>query len=163
MDANYVKHTVGPVLNEAIANLLTHFVPNDPSNPNPIDFVGSYLLHHDALTVQLEADRKNSMELQMAKEQLLNKIRMEELMRREEEERMLEAEREKKREEERELAMQQQEAQRVELEMQQQKEREMLEQQQQQQQQQQHEQQQEQQQQQQQQQQQPSAPIEPAQ
>ncbi|KAI8616668.1 hypothetical protein BC830DRAFT_1117022 [Chytriomyces sp. MP71] len=56
MDANYLKHAIGPALNAAISSLLAHPYPTQISDP--VHHVARHLLHQDATMNQIAKDRE---------------------------------------------------------------------------------------------------------
>jgi HD superfamily phosphohydrolase len=69
MDSNYLKHTVGPTLNLALTSLLSHYNSQlQPTHhthllPDPVEFVGRFLLDSVELNKSLEETRRNKREL----------------------------------------------------------------------------------------------------
>jgi hypothetical protein len=59
MEAQYLQSTVGPILSEAIAKLFQHRLHDTNHPQDPIDFIGSYLLHHASTQEQLKKEQSH--------------------------------------------------------------------------------------------------------
>jgi hypothetical protein len=57
MEAQYLQNSVGPILSEAIAKLFQHRIQDTNHPQDPIDFIGSYLLHHAATQAQFKKEQ----------------------------------------------------------------------------------------------------------
>ncbi|KAJ3209200.1 hypothetical protein HDU83_008526 [Entophlyctis luteolus] len=60
MDANYLKHSIGPSLTAAISSLLAHPHPN--MIQDPVSHVAKHLLHQDS-SLELQASQRKQMAL----------------------------------------------------------------------------------------------------
>ena len=76
MDSNYLKHTVGPVLSSAINSLIAQGVPTDPSQPDPVAYIASYLLHHNKSSKSLDNDRVQSQTTQALRDAISAKKKL---------------------------------------------------------------------------------------
>ncbi|KAJ3243633.1 hypothetical protein HDU78_000246 [Chytriomyces hyalinus] len=55
MDANYLKHAIGPALNAALSSLLSY--PHPTQITDPVAHVGRHLLHQHECMTQMQADK----------------------------------------------------------------------------------------------------------